>query len=143
MSMTDVEILDRMNKRLPPTGNLLGCHIDSIDQEKGIVRARYLAKPEFCNPMGSVQGGIVAAMLDDVAAFAGIAKLQAPAGIPTLEFKVSFFAAAKPGVLLAEGRVVKMGRTVAFLASDLFDESGKLLASMTATAIIQPRPPKQ
>lgn len=95
--MTNEELRDRMNSFVPPTGVLLGMQIESIDQEAGTVRLRYLAKPEFCNPMGNVQGGFVAAMLDDAAAFACIAKSRARIGVPTLEFKVSFFCSSENG----------------------------------------------
>jgi uncharacterized protein (TIGR00369 family) len=142
MTMTNDELRDRMNSFTPPTGKLLSSHIEQMDQEKGTVRIRFLAKPEFCNPMGNVQGGFVAAMLDDAAAISCVAKSKAPIVVPTLEFKVMFFAPAKAGTLYAEGRVLKLGRTVAFVAADLFDENQKLLASMTATCLPSPMPDK-
>ncbi|NJR43174.1 MAG: PaaI family thioesterase, partial [Akkermansiaceae bacterium] len=54
--------------------------------------------------------------------------------VPTLELKVSFLAPARQGRLFAEGRVVKAGRTIAFLEADLFDGDGKHLARMSTTA---------
>jgi uncharacterized protein (TIGR00369 family) len=140
MTLTNEELRARMNSHVPPTAELLGLHIEAMDQEKGTVRIRYFARPDFCNPMGNVQGGFVAAMLDDAAAIACIVKAQARIVVPTLEFKVSFFAPAKQGILYAEGRTRKYGRTVAFLEADLFDPDGKLLASMTATCLPSPLP---
>ncbi len=133
--MTNEELRERMNKHVPTTGVMFGQHIEWIDQEKGAVRVRYLAKPEFCNPMGSVQGGLIASMLDDAAAFACIARAQMRIGVPTLEFKVSFLAPAKAGILFVEARVKKFGRTICFVDSDMTDEQGKLLASMTTTVM--------
>ncbi len=58
---------------------------------------------------------------------------------PTLELKVSFLRPAAPGRLVCTGRVVHRGGSIAFLAGELRNESGDLLATATATArIIRP-----
>jgi uncharacterized protein (TIGR00369 family) len=138
MTMTDEELKARFNSRMPPTSVLLGMEVMAVDQQAGTCRLKFDAKPEFCNPMGSVQGGFVAAMLDEAAAIATIIKSQVRIVVPTLEFKVTFFAPAKTGVLFAEGRCLKLGRQVAFMDATLLDASDRKLAAMTATAIPVP-----
>ena len=140
MPLTDAELLERLNKRVPPTAVLLGYRLLELDSKAGFVRISYEAKPEFCNPMGNVQGGFVAAMLDDAAALAAIAKAQKSIVIPTLEFKTSFFAAARCGPLIAEGRCLRLGKRVAYMESDLFDLENKHLARMSVTAMPMPLP---
>ncbi len=135
MTLSNEELRDRMNKFGPPTAELLGMRILEVDKDIGFIRLEVLAKPEFCNPMGSVQGGIVAAILDDAAAMSVVVKSNERIVVPTLEFKVSFFGAAKPGKLFAEGRCLKLGKRAVFMESKLFDPEGGLLATMTATAI--------
>ena len=49
----------------PPAASLLGFQLLEIDESKGTIRVRFTAKPEFTNPIGVVQGGFLAAMLDD------------------------------------------------------------------------------
>ena len=134
MVMSNAELLAQMNTRRPPTAALLGSEILEIDAEAGRVRMAFTARPEFLNPGGTVQGGIVTAMLDDAAATACIVHAGRRIFVPTLELKVSFFAPAREGMLYAEGRVVKAGRTIAFLEADLSDADGRLLARMTTTA---------
>jgi acyl-coenzyme A thioesterase PaaI-like protein len=46
---------------------------------------------------------------------------------------VTFIAAVGPGRVLAVGRVVSMGRSVAFLEGQLLDGGGKLLATSSST----------
>ncbi|WP_448586137.1 PaaI family thioesterase [Thermaurantiacus sp.] len=139
MVMTDAELLERMRTRIPPTAQLLGQELLALDSAAGTVRMRFEARPEFCNPMGHVQGGILAAMLDDAAAFAIIVKSQRRIVVPTIEFKVSFLAPAKLGrPIFAEGRCVKLGRTVAFAEADLSDGEGRLLARLSTSAIPTP-----
>ena len=83
---------------------------------------------------GGIQGGMVAAMLDDVMAFAVGLDLEWGQISPTLELKVSMLNPAKPGRLIAEGRVIKRGRSVGFIEGELFDEEGTLLATASSTA---------
>ena len=103
-----------------PTTALLGLHLEAINQAEGTTRYRMLAKPEFCNPMGNLQGGIITTALDDAAATAVIAKAQRRVGVPTIEFKVSFFGPARlGGTFFFNGRVLKLGRTVSFAEADM------------------------
>ena len=103
------------------------------------MRVRYAARKSFCNPMGHIQGGLLAAMLDDAMGPALFTLLEEGQSAPTLEIKVSFLRPARPGTLFGEGRVVQRGRSVAFLEGTLADEDGTPVASATATArIISP-----
>jgi len=54
----------------------------------------------------------------------------------TIDLSVSFLAAAKPGLLYGEGRVVQRGRTIAFLEARLSDAGGRIVARSTASARI-------
>jgi uncharacterized protein (TIGR00369 family) len=136
MPMNDDELLARMNRFRPPTAEILGQEVLEIDAAAGRVKMKFQPIAACRNPMGNVQGGIVVAMLDDAAAFAAIAHSGKRIGIPTIELKTSFFAPAKAGVpLFAEGRCLKLGKRIAFMEADLFDEAGTLLARLTTSAI--------
>ena len=139
--MTDAELLERMNRRVPPTAQLLGMHLLEVDSAAGRVKMRFTPRPEFCNPAGNVQGGFIVAMLDDAAAFSVIVKSGGRVFVPTIELKTSFFAPA-PGAapVFAEGRCLKLGKRVAFMEADLTDASGNLLARLTASALPMPMP---
>jgi uncharacterized protein (TIGR00369 family) len=56
----------------------------------------------------------------------------------TINLNVSFLQPAKPGRLLSEGRVVSMGKTIAFVEAKLTDEQGLLLATASASARLVP-----
>jgi len=120
---------------LPPAAALLGWKPLSL--EPGHVRVRYTAREEFYNPQGNVQGGFLAAMLDDAMGPALFTLLPADQFAPTLELKVSFLRPARAGTLVAEGRVRHRTRSVAFLEGSLSDEDGNLLATASATARIR------
>ncbi len=136
MALNDEELKARMNKFVPPTAAILGQEILEIDSAAGVVKMKFQPIDACRNPMGNVQGGIVVSMLDDAAAFAAIVKSGKRLGIPTIELKTSFFAPAKAGVpLYATGRCLKLGKRIAFMEADLFDEAGTLLARLTTSAV--------
>ena len=135
MPLTEDQLIARFNAKQPPTGRMFGLKILAVDQAAGRVRQSFELDDRFCNPRGVIQGGIVTALLDDCAAYAGIVALGEPGFIASLELKTSFFAPAYPGILYAEGRCIKMGRSSCFLEAELSDGDGKLLARMTSTAI--------
>ena len=55
---------------------------------------------------------------------------------PTTDLHVQFLRPARPGRLIGRGRVVRRGKDVAFLAGELADDSGQIVAVATATAQI-------
>jgi uncharacterized protein (TIGR00369 family) len=129
---------DAMEGRVPPppAAATLGFKLLAIDPERGTIRVQFEGKREFLNPMGVVQGGFLAAMLDDTLGPALVCSLPPGHFAPTIELKVNFIKPAPPGVLIGEGRVVSRGGTIAFLAGELRSEAGELLATATATARI-------
>jgi uncharacterized protein (TIGR00369 family) len=124
--------------RLPPprVAATLGMQITKVDAESGVVEADFEGKPEFTNPVGNVQGGILAAMLDDTMGPALACQLAAGEFAPTLNLNISFLKPAKPGKLRGVGRVVRKGRDVCVLAGEL-SQNGELVATATATALIR------
>ncbi len=126
---------------LPPAAKTLGWALSSVAPERGEIEVLFDAHEGFTNPIGHVQGGFLAAMLDDTLGPALIATLPPEQFAPTLELKVSFLRPARPGRLIGRGRVVHRGGTIAFLEGDLRDSAGEVLAMATATArIVQLRP---
>lgn len=123
---------------MPPCARLLGWRMVDADPEAGRVRVAFDALPDFCNAGGTVQGGFIAAMLDDAM---GPAMLIGSGGAvypATIEMKVSFLAPVRPGTLTAEARVVRRGGTIGFLEARLYDGEGGLVATATASARMIP-----
>ena len=122
--------------QMPPIAELLGWSLEAIDPDAGTITVRYEATKQFTNPMGNIQGGIIAAMLDDAMGPALVATLPPGQFAPTLEMKISYFAPARVGALFADGRVVARSAITSFVEGDLRDEYGQLLARATATVRI-------
>jgi uncharacterized protein (TIGR00369 family) len=122
---------------LPPAAVLLGWELLSVDPDAGTIEVAFAASDQFLNPAGVIQGGFVAAMLDDTLGPALVATLGPGQFAPTTDLHVQFLRPARPGRLTGRGRIVRRGRDVAFLAGELADESGQVVAVATATAQIR------
>ena len=118
----------------PPAAKLLGWKVLEAERGSGRIRVQFEATRDFLNPMGNIQGGILAAMLDDTLGPALATTFEEQQFAPTLELKVSFIRPAKPGTLIGTGRVVHRGASVAFLEGELRNPAGDLVATATATA---------
>ena len=118
----------------PPCSQLLGWRVLDARPEEGWIRIGFDGKPEFVNPAGLIQGGILSAMLDDTMGPAVFVKTNGRLYTATISMNISFLAHAIVGPIIGEATVVQLGKTVAFMEGRLTDETGRLLATATANA---------
>ena len=144
--MNDKEILTRFNTGRQPALDTLGAEVVEVDAAQGMVRLRCTATRAHCHSIegsakgGIVQGGFVTGWLDTAMAHACVARSKFTLAVPSLEIKVSFFEAMGPGIVYAEGRVMRWGGSVGFLDGDLKDEKGRLIVHATSTIkIVRPK----
>jgi uncharacterized protein (TIGR00369 family) len=124
--------LDRL--AAPPSSKLLGWHLLDARPGEGWVRIGFVGKPEFCNPAGFVQGGILSAMLDDTMGPALFVMTQGKFYTATITLTVNFLAPAKPGPIVGEANVTQLGKTIAFVEGRLAAEDGTVLATASSSA---------
>ena len=106
----------------------------------GFVRLRVPVRDELRNAAGApVHGGVYSALVD-TAVGGALSTLHEAAeggvGQTTLDLNVTFIAGASAGDILAEGRILKRGRTIAFGEARITDPAGTLLAVGRATYMI-------
>ena len=120
----------------PPIGRTLDFSL--IEVERG--RAVFEGTPDerHYNPMGGVHGGYAATLLDSACGIAVHSMLKPDQGFTTLELKVSYLRGMNDmtGPVRAEGRVVNIGRRVAFAEADIRDTGGRLMATATSTLLV-------
>jgi uncharacterized protein (TIGR00369 family) len=124
--------LDRFS--IPPCAALLGWQVLDARPKEGWIRIGFTARPEFLNPAGFVQGGFLAAMLDDTMGPAALIASDGALYTSSIDMTVSFLAPARAGPLVGEGQVVQMGKTIAFLEARLTTPEGELVARATSSA---------
>ena len=136
-SLSDAELLQRLRVAPPEAVKTLNGEMIALDTTRGICRFRFEILPAFCHSSGRIcQGGFLTGMVDTAMANAAIGKGKLAVAVPTLELKVSFFEAMGPGVVFAEGRVMRWGGSIGFLDGDLKDEKGRLIVHATSTVKI-------
>jgi len=121
---------------MPKAAATLGANIAEFDAVQGSVTVEFKAIEAFTNPVGNIQGGFLAAMLDDTMGPALVCTLDPDEFAPTLELKVNFIRPAKVGLLIGRGRVVSKGSSICVLEGEL-TQDGALIAKSSATAQIR------
>ena len=129
MIQTALDTLDA-----PPCSRLLGWRILDARPDDGWIRIGFDGQPEFCNPAGFIQGGILTAMLDDTMGPAVFIKTDGRLFTATISMTVNFLSPAKPGPIIGEAKVVQIGKSVAFVEGKLLAEDGTVLATATTNA---------
>ena len=94
------------------------------------------------NPIGSIHGGYAATLLDSACGCAVHTRLSATQAYTTLELKISYLRgmSEQTGVVRAEGRVISVGRRVAFAEAKLVDTQGRILATASSTLLVIDKP---
>ncbi|MES1156027.1 MAG: PaaI family thioesterase [Pseudorhodoplanes sp.] len=122
----------------PPIMQTLDFRLVAADQG----RVRFEAEPQFkhYNPIGVVHGGFAMTMLDSALGCAVHSTLEKGEAYTTLEFKINLVRplTKNTGNVVAEGRIVHRGRTVATSEGEIKDEAGKLYAHATTTCMVFP-----
>ena len=137
----DSEILAALRAQPVEAVQTLNGELLDINSARGYARFRFKVVPAFCHSQGRIcQGGFLTGMVDTAMANAAIVKGKLAVAVPTLELKISFFEAMGPGIVYAEGRVMRWGGSVGFLDGDLKDEKGRLIVHATSTIkIVRPK----
>ncbi|UGY01169.1 PaaI family thioesterase [Bradyrhizobium quebecense] len=123
--------LDRIP--MPPVAKLLGWHVADARPQDGWIRIMFDGKPDFCNPAGFVQGGMLSAMLDDTMGPAVFIMTEGRLFTTTITMNVNFLAPAKPGPITGEATVTQLGKTIAFVEGRLTAADGTLLATASSS----------
>ena len=118
----------------PPCAQLLGWKLIDAKPDAGWIRVGFEGRPEFRNPAGFIQGGILTAMLDDTMGPAVFVMTRGELYTASIDINVSFLAPAKVGPLFGEATVIQLGKTIAFVEGRLTDADGTLLAKASTSA---------
>lgn len=89
-------------------------------------------------PFGFVHGGVIGSLIDAATFWAVFPQVDRVVGLTTIELKVNYLAPAKAGRLVAEGRCIKKGKTLALGEAFVRSDQGNLVAHGTSTMIIVP-----
>jgi uncharacterized protein (TIGR00369 family) len=137
--LNGLEFLEKMIKAelpFPPLLHTLDFKVSAIHPG----RAEFTFQPQefHFNPLGSVHGGVITAVLDSAMGCTLHSVLPLGTGYTTIDIKVNFLKSVniKTGLMRATGAIINQGNRTALLEARLIDENGKLYAFATSTCMI-------
>ena len=120
-----------------PYEEMLGVTVEDV-QEPGHVTLGLSLRPDLGNRNGVMHGGAIMSLIDAAGADA-VRSLQKPGeplpSLPTTDLNVTFVNPAR-GSVIAIGRVVRRGRSIAFTQVEVRDEAGTVVALGRATYVV-------
>lgn len=120
----------------PPIMSTLG--FTDLRPEHGRVVVEMPAAEFHYNPLGSVHGGVISALLDTAAGCAVHSTLGVGEGYTSLDLTVKFLrpVTVDSGLLTCEGTVIQRGRRTALAQARLTDDAGRLVAHATSSCMV-------
>lgn len=136
--MTGLEMMQAFAQGLfprPPISETVPMDVISVEQGRVVFHAT--ANKSHTNPLGGVHGGFAATVLDSVTGCAAHTTLAAGEGYGTIDLNVKM---CRPipfdQTLIAEGKVINVGRNLVISEGYIRDENDKIYAFATATNMI-------
>lgn len=109
-----------------PFFELLSIEITELDF--GYCKAEVVLAEKLDNPFGNPHGGVFASLIDAATFWATYSEIPENKGITTIDLQMDNLGTTKVGKLIAEGKTIKIGRTICLAEASVYDEQGKILA---------------
>ena len=112
----------------------IGATLESIGKGRAVIALPY-AK-HICQQHGFLHAGVVTTIVDSACGYAAFSTMPENSSVLTVEFKVNLMAPAKGDRFVAEGRVIKAGRTLTVTQGEVIAYEGdkaSTIAIITAT----------
>ena len=124
-----------------PINDEFGFKVRPADDPKEGVSLSWEVDPKYCNSAGNLQGGMLSVFADSAMGAACAAHITEDVYPALAEAKISFLRPAKSGTTIhATARVVKPGKRLLFVETDVTDDEGNLIARVTGTEVPAPLP---
>jgi uncharacterized protein (TIGR00369 family) len=117
-----------------PYATLLGIRLRSQGENRAEIELTL--RPELMNSWDTAHGGVLMTLLDIAMAVAARNSDPRSLGAITVEMKANFIGTCR-GTIVADGRCVHAGKSVAFCQAEARDEAGKLVATASGTFMVR------
>lgn len=119
-----------------PYFSLLSMEIKDLQWGTSLLEIQLAEK--HLQPFGFVHGGAIASIMDAATFWAVFPQVEKGLGLTTVEIKVNFLAPTQKGKLIAKGRCIRLGKTLALGDAEIRNSEGGLVAHGTATLMVIP-----
>ena len=117
---------------------LLGASLTRVDA--GAVDISLGFRPDLTQQNGFLHAAVTTAIADSACGYAALSLTPPGSEVLTIELKVNFLRPAVGELFVAEGRVLKPGRTITVVRGDVYarsDTTSTLVTTMLATVMRQ------
>ena len=137
--LTGLEVLEaiRDNRiKHPSMAHTLGFRLTEVENGRAVISGE--TGSDFCNPNGTIHGAWPAALLDSCMGSAVHSTLPAGANFTIVEVKINFVRPiyVDTGTVVAEGKIVRVGRQIGLADGVMRDSNGDVLATGSTTCLI-------
>ena len=112
--------------------------MEITELEYGYCKLETKLSEKLNNPFGIPHGGVFASIIDTVTYWAVYCSIDEDKGATTIDVNMNSLGNTKKGKLIAEGKQIKIGRTVCIAEATVKDENGKLLAYGSSKILLVP-----
>ncbi len=103
-----------------------------LELKKGYSKVEIDTEKKHLNPFGGIHGGAYASFVDTASYLGAYCEFPEGVSYTTLDLTVSNLGTISGGKVIAEGRSIKIGKTVCLTEAHVRDEKGRLLAHGTS-----------
>jgi uncharacterized protein (TIGR00369 family) len=138
MSQVSIEQLNIMSREQVPMVGQLGLIVESLGDGEARVRCPF--RDDFLRPGGTISGPVMMTMADYAMYAAVLSRIGMVELAVTTNLNINFLRRPRPGDVLAEAKLLKLGQRLAVgeIALHVHNEED-LVAHVTATYSIPPR----
>jgi len=113
-------------------------HLSMTVKELGIGSSTVLmnVRKKHLNPFGGIHGGVYASVIDTAAYWAVYCELNEKVGYISIDLKIDYLAPIRQGVIITEGRSIKIGKSMCLAEATATDKNGKWLAHGTSKMMV-------
>jgi uncharacterized protein (TIGR00369 family) len=117
---------------------LIGASLRSV--EPGRVEIALPYRDDLTQQKGFIHGGILGMIADTACGYAAFSLMPAGGSLVTVEYKMNILTPARSS-LVAQGHVIRPGRTLTVARAEVYAEDGKHVATMQQTLMALPDRP--
>ena len=107
-----------------------------LEVDEGSAAISYEIRKEMTNPLGTIQGGIMAALIDDTMGLAFYTLFQQNM-FTTTNLNVNFLFGAREGeIVTVKANVVRMGKKITNIECKVYNEKGDIITTATSNLVV-------
>lgn len=104
----------------------------------GFSEIRISVRPELCNPVGTLHGGIIYSLCAIASSLAALSIIDDGKYTVASDFNISVLKAVSSGNVTIAGKVIKAGKRLAFVELTVYDDQSNVCAVGRVTKTVLP-----